>query len=370
MDAGGGLRVHLVTSDFASHAGWAAEYAAHSRHRVSVARVAGARWKWRMLAGTPQLASPPPCDVLVVDGGMMDCSAAVAELRRLRKSSCPAVVLYMHENQLTTPFAANDRDVRRGTSWHFGAAHIRSLQCADAVLFNSATHLEQFAVALPRLINEQSPRDTVAWHLAEAQRLIASKCRVLHYGLSLHSLAASVGDAAPEAAGPPTVLWNARLEDDKCPGRFYDALLRLRQRGVPFRLIVLGTDPSAGQRWHARFRVSSVRQRPGGRGSRLAGPGHLCGGAALLRLVRGPRRVCQLAGCQCRAPPPRPRGQRPRLMPCGAGCRRARLHGGARDVRHRGGGECVLRGAPAAPAPALVPRAARPRLVSAPLLRQ
>ena len=178
MDAGGGLRVHLVTSDFASHAGWAAEYAAHSRHRVSVARVAGARWKWRMLAGTPQLASPPPCDVLVVDGGMMDCSAAVAELRRLRKSSCPAVVLYMHENQLTTPFAANDRDVRRGTSWHFGAAHIRSLQCADAVLFNSATHLEQFAVALPRLINEQSPRDTVRgiWQRRSASSPPSAAC--------------------------------------------------------------------------------------------------------------------------------------------------------------------------------------------------
>ena len=33
----------------------------------------------------------------------------------------------MHENQLTTPFVAGDRDVANNTHWHYGAANWRSV---------------------------------------------------------------------------------------------------------------------------------------------------------------------------------------------------------------------------------------------------
>jgi hypothetical protein len=49
-------------------------------------------------------------DVVVVDG-MLDVSVLAAELRRV--PTAPTIVVYMHENQLTTPFVAGDRDVSR-----------------------------------------------------------------------------------------------------------------------------------------------------------------------------------------------------------------------------------------------------------------
>ena len=56
-----------------------------------------------------------------------------------------------------------DRDVSNSTHWHYGAANWRTLLCSDAMLFNSAAHLAQFAKALPAMINQHCPRDTVHW---------------------------------------------------------------------------------------------------------------------------------------------------------------------------------------------------------------
>ena len=39
-----------------SHAAWAEEYAAHSRHRVKVLGLPGRYWKWRMHGGAVSLA--------------------------------------------------------------------------------------------------------------------------------------------------------------------------------------------------------------------------------------------------------------------------------------------------------------------------
>ena len=79
---------------------------------------------------------------------------------QLRKAADPpVVVMYFHENQLTTPTANGDRDVKHNTHWHYGAANWRSILAADVILFNSHTHLQQFAEALPTMIKQNSPRD-------------------------------------------------------------------------------------------------------------------------------------------------------------------------------------------------------------------
>lgn len=133
---------------FASHRTWAEGYAAVSAHHIAVTVCGGDRLKWRaMCGGIEFLASVAHEDEIVVVDGMLDLCPLAAELR-LREDP-PVIVMFMHENQLTTPFSSKDRDARAGTSWLYGAAHWRSLQTADFVLFNSSTHLAQFAEALP-----------------------------------------------------------------------------------------------------------------------------------------------------------------------------------------------------------------------------
>ena len=160
------------------------------------------------------------------------------------------------ENQLTAPFTSQDRDRKRQTHWHYGLAHWRSLLVADGCIFNSASHLEAFRYALPKLINEQCPPDTVDMEIKTCKQLLESNCTVLQYGLELDELkdANSFDDESntfidvESNSRIPVILWNARLEEDKDPANFIDLLHRFRKT-MCFKLIILGTDPSKGQKW-------------------------------------------------------------------------------------------------------------------------
>ena len=73
------------------------------------------RWKFRMQAGAAQFVDDikDDDDVLIVDS-MLDVSLLVALLR----NRSPKILVYMHENQLTTPFTHQDRDRQHQTHWH------------------------------------------------------------------------------------------------------------------------------------------------------------------------------------------------------------------------------------------------------------
>lgn len=92
---------------------------------------------------------------------------------------------------------------------------------ADWVLFNSRSHFEAFSHELPRLINEQSPRDIVEDELRSCREILASKCAVLQPGLGLDALVVSpnrIGDDSnvfidSNGSRVPVILWNARMEE-------------------------------------------------------------------------------------------------------------------------------------------------------------
>ena len=282
-------RILLVVVDFASHRTWAEGYVkATQQHDVQIYHVPSERWKWRLQSGAAaeldgllaQLQQSTSNsrnnkkdtpDVIVVDG-MLDVTLLAAQLGRLSTPNHhhrPRLLVYLHENQLTTPWAPKDRDQRNKTHWHYGMAHWRSLLAADGFVFNSRQHFRVFRQALPRLIQQQCPRDTVDWHLQQAQQLLQTKCTVLRYGLALDELRASGVPGTVQSPPPstttttttpkmPVVLWNARLEADKDPETFFDHVLpQLCQHHadiLPIGLIVLGTDPSQGQQWYHRLR--------------------------------------------------------------------------------------------------------------------
>lgn len=267
------VKIKLIVMGFASHTTWAEGFQRASvEHDVHVEVVPCDRWKFRLLVAAAELEHKveEDDDIVVVDG-MLDVTVLVALLKSDRPSHCcPKVFVYFHENQLTTPFTSQDRDKKQQTHWHYGMAHWRSLQVADGCIFNSQTHLDAFSKALPRVINEQCPRDSVQWHLSRCHELLSTKCAVLRYGLELDELYSLSESTIPTPATTmamqsndqiPVILWNARLEEDKDPATFLDILHEARRRcKTPFRLIVLGTDPSKEQIWTSRIRSEFADQ--------------------------------------------------------------------------------------------------------------
>eukprot|EP00977_Amphora_coffeiformis_P028401 scaffold34963_cov237-Amphora_coffeaeformis.AAC.1 len=246
------VKVRLLVTGFASHETWAKGVQRSSSHNVILDVQQSDRWKFRMLVAATECQVEEDDDIIVVDS-MLDVTPLAAMLRGQPHTK---VLVYMHENQLTTPWNKKDRDVQNQTHWTFGMVHLRSLFAADGVVFNSETHLQSFQDALIRLVNQQSPRDVVEWYLNQTRELLTKKCCVLKYGLELSNLLPIPEDetASKQKDGPPIVLWNARLEQDKDPETFLQILHRVKEK-TSFRLVVLGTDPSKGQIWYERFRT-------------------------------------------------------------------------------------------------------------------
>ena len=217
-----------------SHRVWAEGYQAHSRHRITLLAMAGRFWKWRMQGGAIELAaqaqrslaeSGPPDAVLATD--MVNLPAWLGLLRR-ELPPAAAVILYMHENQLTYPWREGEkRDLT------YGMINWLSQLAADRILFNSRFHLESWFDELPRLLKHYPDYNGLA--LVERAR---ERSAVAPVGIDCARFA--VADRSEPPDRPPLILWNQRWEYDKRPDRFFALLGRLHAAGVPFRLAVAG----------------------------------------------------------------------------------------------------------------------------------
>lgn len=225
----------LEPYDTGSHHDWLYGYAAHSQHRVTPLTLKGQFWKWRMHGGAVTLArryrarfsrgdAPAPDVILATD--MLDLTTFLALTRDLTHHL--PVTLYMHENQLTYPTRPGEkRDL------HYGFVNYASMLCADRVFFNSRFHLESWFDALPRLLKHFPDHN----ELGSIERL-RGRSAVLPLGLDLARL--DVARCAPDAHDPPLIVWNHRWEYDKNPGAFLRALYTLQDRGLDFRVALLG----------------------------------------------------------------------------------------------------------------------------------
>ena len=138
------------------------------------------------------------------------------------------VVAYFHENQLTYP-THYDKSKDRHFSW----INITTAIAADAVWFNSEYHMNSFLDAVTYRI-KKAP-DCRPANLAER---IREKSIIVPQGIE------EKPDVNPERRdddrGPLRILWAARWEFDKNPADFFDALRFVRDRGIDFRLSVIG----------------------------------------------------------------------------------------------------------------------------------
>lgn len=219
-----------------SHAAWANGYQAHSRHRVTLLTMAGRFWKWRMQGGAIELAAQghslltqgdPPDAVLATD--MVNLPAWLGLMRGRLPVTVP-VVLYMHENQLTYPWAP-------GVKPDLAYAMINWLSqlSADTVLFNSAYHRQSWFEELPRLLKHFPDYNHLSL-IDQAQR----RSQIAPVGIDCAALTHVAARSPQPGAKPPLIVWNQRWEYDKRPDRFFRLLYRLDGADIPFRLAVAG----------------------------------------------------------------------------------------------------------------------------------
>jgi glycosyltransferase involved in cell wall biosynthesis len=260
-----GLDVLLVEPYFAgSHRQWAEGYVRHSAHRVRLVTHAGSFWRWRLRGGSVTLARAIEADVashgrpdVVLVSDLVNL-AALLGLARRALDGVP-VALYLHENQLLypPPPPRGRQPSRRSTADPEEAALVNwvSLAAADAVIFNSAFHRDALLGALAGLLG-RAPDHPHADLVAD----VAARATVVPVGVDLDDLVAHPRDLDPTRAHAPLVVWNQRWEHDKDPEAFFDALLRLADEGVAFRLALAGENVRVDPR-----EFDDARVRLGGR---------------------------------------------------------------------------------------------------------
>ncbi len=206
-----------------SHAAWA-DWLQRSLtgFRWRTLELPGRHFRWRIrgnpLSWLDALAEEPAPD-LILATSMVDLST----IRGLHPhlAGVPAWY-YFHENQFVHP--VSDRQVK---SVEPQIVQVYGALCADRLLFNSAFNRDSFLEGVKRLLHrmpDHAPRGV-------ADRL-RDKCQLCPVPVT------------PIAPAPERderlILWSHRWEYDKQPEVFARAMVKLADRGVAFRLALLG----------------------------------------------------------------------------------------------------------------------------------
>jgi len=194
----------------------------------------GRHWKWRMRSCAAYAALAEAARVedghdLVLASSYVPLAELVGLLPSL--ASVPRV-LYFHENQLSYPSQGEpqERDL------HYGVTQMVSALAATRCVFNSSYNQRSFLGAAAELLARMPKPHPPGW----VER-IAARSLVLPVPLALSDapLQLAPPDREERALGP-ILLWNHRWEHDKDPETFFEVLIALAERGVPFRLAVVG----------------------------------------------------------------------------------------------------------------------------------
>ena len=209
-----------------SHKDFALGLRQFSRHRITLQTLSPRFWKWRMrgaaLSFIDRVQDLASFDLVIASSLM-----SLSDVKALTGPACPKTLFYLHENQLSYPLSPGET-----MDYQYGYTNITSCLAADAVLFNSRFHMEDFFSRLPGFI-DMMPDHRPRW----ITETIKEKSSVQYPGC--HFPSARI-DRSPRSGTPPTVVWNHRWEHDKDPEMFFRTLHRLKEERVSFSLIVLG----------------------------------------------------------------------------------------------------------------------------------
>ncbi len=226
------MRIVLIEPYYTgSHKYWADSLVKYSRHRIQLYSMPGRHWKWRMHGAAVYFARLLNDDChfdpeLILVSSMMD----VALFKSLLNDSQIPVWTYFHENQLTYPKSQNDTDTQLQRDNHYGFINFSSALVSDKVIFNTAFNMSSFMDSAYELLSGM-PDYKLSGQLA----VIEQKSHIIPVGISTPTIS-----PAKKKSIMPVLLWNHRWEYDKAPGDFYNLICSIRNRGIKFKLILLG----------------------------------------------------------------------------------------------------------------------------------
>jgi len=211
-----------------SHKYFADQWISNSRHHHHLQTLPPRFWKWRQAGAALYLAEiiPPAGEVqfdVMVVSGMID----LAHLKALRPDLPPAM-LYIHENQFAYPL---QKDEKR--DYRYGITDLVNILSAEKVVFNSGFNRKTFLQecrALFGKLPDAIPR--------RALDTVLEKSQIIHPGIDTGAIGDSIHQAEKEE--PPLIIWNHRHEHDKNPDTTFRVLKKLKDRGIPFKLALLG----------------------------------------------------------------------------------------------------------------------------------
>jgi glycosyltransferase involved in cell wall biosynthesis len=210
-----------------SHREFARGLIACSRHRIDLLTLPARFWKWRM-RGAALYFFKKVTDLENYHGLITTDLMSLSDFKALANGACPPTLIYFHENQLTYPLAPGEH-----ADYQYGFTDITSALAADRILFNSRTHCDAFFEGLPGFLNLM-PEFRPHWVADD----IRAKTGILYPGCRFTAERVSLQDPPPQL--PPLIIWNHRWEFDKNPEAFFGALDAVLEKGVEFRLALLG----------------------------------------------------------------------------------------------------------------------------------
>lgn len=209
-----------------SHAAWAdwlvTNFPEINWHRLELP---GRHFRWR-IRGNPlswlnKLPNSQPD--LIIATSMVDLATIKGLHPRL--ANVPAYY-YFHENQFAYPVSEHQaQSIEPQMVQLYGAL------AAQRVLFNSNYNRDTFLDGVDHLL--QKMPDAVPDGIRQN---LQKKCGI--YPVAFEPI-----PSAPKK-DKNLILWNHRWEYDKAPDLFASAMLELAERGIDFRLALLGTRPS------------------------------------------------------------------------------------------------------------------------------
>ncbi len=149
-----------------------------------------------------------------------------------RKMRQIPTVAYFHENQITYPLGE-----QAPKDFHYGWINLSTAMTADKVLFNSHFHRHAFLAESKKVFSRMP--DYVPTQSMES---LFQESEVFPVGIDFTPHQSFKNLRAEKANGDRelTILWNHRWEYDKGPDEFFNSLIRLKNKNVPFKLIVCG----------------------------------------------------------------------------------------------------------------------------------
>tara|TARA_Y100000741_G_scaffold145055_1_gene109475 strand:+ start:11514 stop:12611 length:1098 start_codon:yes stop_codon:yes gene_type:complete len=227
------MNILLVEPYFSgSHKSWAKGFQSYSSHNIEIISLPGKFWKWRMHGGAITLAKQfmkmdySPDLILATD--MLDLTTFLS-LTKSRTSQVPTSI-YFHENQLSYPWSASDKNAEEKRN-HYGFINLSSALAADHILFNSKYHMDSFHHESLRLLKNFPDHNEL-----DVIEQIKEKSRVLYLGVDLSKF----DQYQTKKGGSALVLWNHRWEYDKNPEPFFKCLYKLHKDNIEFDVALLG----------------------------------------------------------------------------------------------------------------------------------